>query len=709
MINWLKKYWIEVLVIAILGGVYILCASPAFTWMNADSDGPEYVMDAIYLYPAHHTSAPLYLLTGHLFEMLPFGHIYWRMSIMSGLFTVGSLIFIYFIVRNLLADNKYKRFWALLAVTIFGGSALAISQAVIVETYAIVTFFSIGAYYFVVKKQWYWASAFIGMGVVTHHLIFLTWMALFVFHKELRPFVLKSEFPFIKITNIKPFLITCSFLIFYIYMPLSKMFTDQPNMWGNTTFKSFFTNNISVFTMLIGQIAIYDLPKRILDSLGVLGISLGLGLPIVLWWAFKIKTWKNELLWLFVLPIAWQVGDLAPQCFPKGTPILKRVKFNGGLISVPIEEIRVGDEVLSYNVKTGEKEYKKVTALFQKSTEELIVVKLSNNTEIKCTLNHPFAVKKNGKIEWVEAKELKSGDELISFNGSNGVYIQATEIINIHQNVYNFEVADNNNYFAYGILVHNCMKYMEASVAWGSIITVTFLAKYGWKWALPVWVSALTLLGINANYWDLGRTLDPNLSATQFYEKEIPKMKDGDIFITQGAWEWIEIFLYNKQNDRHIETICMGILASSDYQQMLLDKGVKLTDYDIGDSQASNELNKKQVYVALSIIEQNENVWTSRPTDPATYGSEVVPAKENTDQIKKWLGSANVTPVWHWKPDSPFSCISGDIEIEKWNFILQSNKTAMSLSVWVIVGAIFGRMLYKIIWSKKEKVVKNGK
>lgn len=568
MLNWLKKYWIEILIFAVIFGVMLNDTAVNLTWMNCDSDGPEYVMDAIYFYPAHHTSAPLYLLTGHLFEMLPFGTIYWRMSFMSALFTLGSMIFLYFIVRNLLKDNKYKRFYALLAVTIFGGSALAISQAVIVETYAVVTFFSIGAYYFVIKKKWYWASAFIGMGVVTHHLIFLTWMVLLVFHKELRPFILKQYFPFIKITNIKPFLITCSFLVFYIYMPLSKIFTDQPNMWGNTTFKSFFTNNISVFTMLIGQIAIYDLPKRIFDSIGVLGISLGLGLPLIIWWIFKIKTWKNELLWLFVLPIAWQVGDLAPQC----------------------------------------------------------------------------------------------------------------------------------------------MKYMEASVGWGAIIIVLFLANYGWKWALPVWMSAITLLGINGNYWDLGRTLDKNLSATEFYEKEIPKMKDGDIFVTQGAWEWIEIYLYNKQMGHSIQPVCMGILASPDYQQMLLDKGIKLTDYNIGDSQASNDLNKKQVEVALSIINENDNVFTSKPTDPATYGSEIVPAKGNTEQIEKWLGSANVVPQWHWKPSNPYDTITGSIEVEQWNFILQSNKTAMWLIVhfglpFIIVMLILNRFIKRNKGEKSKGII----
>lgn len=548
--NWLKKYWIEILIFAVIFAVYILCLSPNMTWMMVDSDGVEYVMDAKYFYPAHHTSAPLYLLTGHVFLQIPFGTEYWRMSLMSAVFTLGSMIFIYLIVRHYLRDNPKQRFYAILASAIFGSAALVIAQAIIVETYAIVTMFSVAAFYFVLKKRWYWASIMLGMGLVTHHLIFLTWVVLLIGNKEMRRW--------------KPLLITFGFLLFYIYMPLSVMFTDQPNMWGNTGFADFFQNNVGVFTMLVGQIAIYDFPKRILDTFGILGISLGLALIPIVWYLIKKRTWKHQLLWLFGLPILYYMCDLAPQ-----------------------------------------------TA-----------------------------------------------------------------------------------------------KYFEASIAWGAIMAVLGLAmlKINWRHVI-IAVSVVPLLAYHAVYFDLGRTMDKDLAATKFYEEQLPRLNDGDIFVTMAAWEWIEVFYYNKENDRNIIPVCVGILASNEYQDMMRDRGVviplEMSEVQVGSS-SSHELNKKQVDVAMSIIENNDNVWVSHSTEPEVYGAVLVPAEGNEHEISRWVGESEVIPQWRFKPSNPYDIITGAIEVEEWVFILQSNRSVLFFMEYATFG-IFALWLIRYLWKVRKK------
>jgi len=57
--NWLKKYWPEVLVFGVIAGVLVNNLAPDWTWMNTDSDGAHYTMAAKYLTTAHHMSAPL--------------------------------------------------------------------------------------------------------------------------------------------------------------------------------------------------------------------------------------------------------------------------------------------------------------------------------------------------------------------------------------------------------------------------------------------------------------------------------------------------------------------------------------------------------------------------------------------------------------------------------------------------------------------------
>lgn len=928
----IRKYWPELIVLAVFAAVYLIDASPSLTWMLVDSDGPEYVMDAKYFYPAHHTSAPLYLLMGHLFLMIPYGTDYWKMSLMSGVFTTGTLVFIYFIVRNLLRHHPYVRFFGLLAASIFGAAALVIGQAVIVETYAVVTFFSVGSYYFVVKKKWYWAAAFVGMGLVTHHLMLLTLFVYVLAFKEMR--------------NWKRIATIAAFLIFYLYMPLSIRFTDQPNMWGNTSFKDFFTNNIAVFTMLVGQIAIYDFPKRILDTLGVLGISLGLGLIFVGWYVWRIrkqtKWWKNPLLWLFFLPIIYQATDLAPQvCFPKGTTVLikRRITCRGTKsfetpIAVPIERVKVGDETLSYNVATGIKEFKHVTQVFTHHSTATLLLKLSNGNELRCTPEHPIAVNIQGNVTWVRACDIHNGDEVIQYNyrglggrlyslaargktpeqmygdrasdfrehcrevvlasyqdpttkmrsperynkisqgqkkswlnplakyhttefherhirslkekprlwsieakakikatkkrqwqdsafahmmmrswrrhpnkaelklegiidqvcpdfryngcveqgvviggripdfvnvngkkkvielfgtywhrgqhiedrieeyakfgfgclviwenelhnpekvaakvkdftynpNTNVVSVISIEQVKREETVYNLEVADNNNYFAYGILVHNC-KYMEASIAWGAIITVLLLSRVPKKYSYAMCLSVVVLLPINANYFDIGRTMDKDLAATKFYNEELAKIPDGGIFVTMPAWEWIETYLYNKENNRKIIPVCVGTLASEQYQDRLRAQGVYVEsispELQPGGDNKSHDLNEKQVKVAMSIINGNSNVWVSRPTDPSVYGAEIIPAKGNEYQISRWLGEASVEPQWSFKPSNPYDSITGSIEVEQWIFILQSNRSVIFFAEWATFGIFAYYLFYKLTNKKKTKAVES--
>lgn len=549
MIRWLKKYWPEVFTFGGISSAILVCVSVNLTWLMVDSDGPEYVMDARYFYPAHHTSAPLYLLMGHVFEMIPFGSEYWRMSLMSWAFTVATMVFLYLIVRRLIQGDN-GRWYGLLAALIFGGSMLAFAQAIIVETYAVVTFFSVAAYYFTLRKNWVMTSIMLGCGLVTHHLIFLTWIVLFIAHKELRFNTYKVFGKQVTFFS-KYFLLSAAFLIFYLYIPLSVRFTDQPNMWGNTGFKDFFQNNIGVFTMLVGQLSIYDFPKRVLDTIGILGVSFAVASIPLAWWIWKYKKLRNELLWLFILPIAYWVADLAPQ-----------------------------------------------TA-----------------------------------------------------------------------------------------------KYQEASIAWGAIMAVLMLAQLNKKWLISaVTVGAVVMLGVNTWFLDVGRTLDPNLSATQFYQQELPKMQDGDIFVTNGAWEWIEVFLYNKETGHKIIPVCMGILPSDRYRTMLRDQGVVIQElennpeYQAYTGSHTHNLNTQQVFYSLSIVENNKNVFTSRPTDPSTYGAEVVPAATNTDQFTRWLGHDIAVPKWQWKPSSPYAIVEGTIEVQEWVFILQSNRTVIWLATLLGLG-----------------------
>lgn len=135
-------------------------------------------------------------------------------------------------------------------------------------------------------------------------------------------------------------------------------------------------------------------------------------------------------------------------CFVAGTLVTTEDGFK------PIEEIEVGDKVLSENELTGEVAVKTVTETYVNETEELVHIGVNGET-ISATPSHPFYVDKLG---WTLARSLRAGDVLVLSNGELvTVEFVQHEILESPIKVYNFEVEEFHTYFVgeCGVLVHN--------------------------------------------------------------------------------------------------------------------------------------------------------------------------------------------------------------------------------------------------------------
>ncbi|MDQ0416812.1 lysozyme family protein [Croceifilum oryzae] len=82
-------------------------------------------------------------------------------------------------------------------------------------------------------------------------------------------------------------------------------------------------------------------------------------------------------------------------------------------INKSIEDIQVGDKVLSKDDKTGKMEYKKVTQLFKREVDKIYTVHVGKE-KIETTAEHPFWVIGKG---WMKAGDLQAGDLLEDENG----------------------------------------------------------------------------------------------------------------------------------------------------------------------------------------------------------------------------------------------------------------------------------------------------
>lgn len=143
-------------------------------------------------------------------------------------------------------------------------------------------------------------------------------------------------------------------------------------------------------------------------------------------------------------------------CFPAGTI----VHTANGLRN--IEDLQVGDWVLTYNEQTAEQEYQPILVKHQRYTQQMMSIELPTGEVLQVTPEHRFY--HNG--EWIEARSLKVGDLLHLKNGDYTSII-AIEILPNYQKVFNFDIQKNENYYVSldGILVHNgCNKVFVKEV-----------------------------------------------------------------------------------------------------------------------------------------------------------------------------------------------------------------------------------------------------
>jgi len=112
----------------------------------------------------------------------------------------------------------------------------------------------------------------------------------------------------------------------------------------------------------------------------------------------------------------------------------------------PIETLEVGERVLTMSGDGMGKQQVSVTETYR-SVE--IGYYLINGT-VKVTGTHPFRV----RDRWVQARDLRVGDELVGENGEP-VAITSLEQIARGVRVFNIEVDGNHAFYAGGVLVHN--------------------------------------------------------------------------------------------------------------------------------------------------------------------------------------------------------------------------------------------------------------
>lgn len=139
---------------------------------------------------------------------------------------------------------------------------------------------------------------------------------------------------------------------------------------------------------------------------------------------------------------------------------------------VPIQYLKVGDEVISCDEQTRELTVNRVVRLYKnpisKYQNKLYYLSLSNGQKITCTRNHQFYL--FGVFKYVTAESLKAG--LILFDDNfNLVTIESVLVVPTEGiYVYDITVEDRHNFFVNHTLCHNVIYYRQTLAVYDETI-----------------------------------------------------------------------------------------------------------------------------------------------------------------------------------------------------------------------------------------------
>lgn len=147
-------------------------------------------------------------------------------------------------------------------------------------------------------------------------------------------------------------------------------------------------------------------------------------------------------------------------CFVAGTKISMSDKS-----TKPIEDIKVGDFLITYNEESGIQEIGEVKRVISPLRSDIIEYKLSNKVIIRSTSCHPYFVINKGwssfnpeltkKVYDFDVSRIELNDILLDIDNNQVLVIEITELITKEVKTYNLELSGNHTYYANGILVHN--------------------------------------------------------------------------------------------------------------------------------------------------------------------------------------------------------------------------------------------------------------
>ena len=142
------------------------------------------------------------------------------------------------------------------------------------------------------------------------------------------------------------------------------------------------------------------------------------------------------------------------ECFVPGTLVTMAGQF-----SKPIEEVREGDLVMTADVNGRPSVRPVIGTMCRRHGEMIRSISVEGaDSQVMCTLNHPWMADTGDGMKWTPAGDLKVGSVVMMLGDYRFEPVMISRITDSKYDgyVYNLDVAEDHDYVADGFLVHNC-------------------------------------------------------------------------------------------------------------------------------------------------------------------------------------------------------------------------------------------------------------
>ena len=293
---------IAVWVFLVAATYYSILSARSYTWVFASSDSGDWLATSNMWFVPQPYGSPLYILLMRLLGTLPGDTVIWATILLSVLPSAVTVALVYLIVNKLVN----RKVIATVSALVLLGSAVFLTQSTILEEYALATMLMTLGFWTYLSGQRYRTAICWGLAASVHVFVLgaiLFWLII-EWRKYLKP---------LAVITVPIVVAFYGFILLLMYLDTPRLLAGGLNLYS---LKQYLTITGGA---ILGQLSIFEAPKRLLLTGRLLLMSFGLALAplakcvkkpiakpiavmlgIILWTLWYQITCLDPLSWTFL-------------------------------------------------------------------------------------------------------------------------------------------------------------------------------------------------------------------------------------------------------------------------------------------------------------------------------------------------------------------------------------------------------------------------